>query len=330
MQVLLSPRIGGAERLAETLQEEWKERGLAATTEFLFLSEPSSRMARLARLTRAVWRFRPDVIVSHSAIPNVYARLVPTRSKKVCVMHSASDDMKSRTLALAERLLRFRTDAIVAVSDEQLRAYAVHFPKPFREIRRVIPNGLSKGWRGKQQFRVAPREVVTVARVAWQKRPDLWREVVELAESRLPGINFIWWGPIDLADPNVLEAVAPSLPSTAKFAGATEEANEALLSADIMLSTSEREAHSIALLEARAAGLPCVVSDAVLKGTDPGVMTFSQGAQPGEIVAALEAILAAWPDYAAKALETSVQLRETHASTTLSDSYLALFSELRA
>ncbi len=109
LQILLSPRIGGAETAANSLTSVWREHGHEVDTAFLD-ARGAAPVRRLRHIREEVRAFRPDVIVSHSALPNIYARLAVRRSVApvVCVLHSAARDFDDAKLRLAETLLRHR------------------------------------------------------------------------------------------------------------------------------------------------------------------------------------------------------------------------------
>lgn len=269
-----------------------------------------------------------DIVLSHSAIPNVYARLtspVPV----VTVLHSASDDFADRTLRVAERLLRRRTPAVVAVADSQLATYKSRFRSaPTKLV--VIPNGIPSEWAMKAAVSPAPSVVGTVARFAWQKRPDRWLELAWLAREALPQLVFRWWGPIDTSDPRISDLLAQSWPSNAELLEPTDDPNSTLASVDIMVSTADREAHSIALLEAAATGLVIVAPQSILGATAahlPAVVPY----ETANVRSALESLRQAathWRDISERAHGAAEHVGRSHSLEAVADAYLTLFKEI--
>lgn len=298
VQVLLSDRIGGAEALAATLQSAWEARpGYETTTIYLDEGPPTSRWARLASLRRRLRKIRPDIVIAHSAIPNMYSRLAKVRGVPVvCVLHSASDDFASFPRRWSERLLRKRTGAVIAVSEQQARGYMRRFGGKGARVR-VIPNGLPGSWTHKVAPSPQPRTVVTLGRVVDQKRPDLWLEIAEIAAERLPELTFEWWGPIvNDGEPEAMRLLAASkAESNVVYRGVTDMPNAVLCNADVFLHTSQREAHSIALLEAAAVGLPIVHSAEVVPSSERGFNIRFAAADANAAVSALATIIREWP-----------------------------------
>ena len=129
------------------------------------------RADRWRSLCHQVRTFRPDVVVAHSALPNVYARLAaPTGVPVVTVLHSATDDHHNRVLRIAERVLGRRTAHVIAVSRVQAEVYLTHFPRRSPRTT-VIPNGV-RAELVPATARPVARTIGVLARVDMQKRPD--------------------------------------------------------------------------------------------------------------------------------------------------------------
>src|SRR5438105_6985634 len=99
-EVLLRPTIGGAETLALTLADHWRRQGHEVTILYVDpYGSGGSQIARVRRLRKSLNEFDPDVVHSHSALPNIYARLSSRgRWPVVTVLHSASSDFSNRRL----------------------------------------------------------------------------------------------------------------------------------------------------------------------------------------------------------------------------------------
>lgn len=265
VQVLLSPSIGGAETLAASLETAWRSTGHAATTVFV---DPSvARRGRLRRtldLRAAMRGLRPDVIVAHSALPSVYARMVSGKVPVVSVLHSASDDFSLRSLRYAERALQRRTAAVVAVARWQASSYVDRFGS--RTPVRVIPNGIDPSFEPSPQPVEEPL-LVEVARVADQKNPLLWLRGIARVRESWPNVSAEWWGPLPSGTTSrQLVRTAEALGLSNVFRGATADAVGVLRRASVFVHAAGREAHSIGILEAAAAGVPIVCSETVRLG----------------------------------------------------------------
>lgn len=333
LQVLLSHRIGGAEALADALAREWSDRGITCHTHFLDGGDSNqpNRTGRLRDLRKVMRNYRPDVVVSHSALPNLYSRLsAPRRTKVVAVLHSAGDDFADWKLHSAERLARLRTAAIVAVSEGQADQYVSRFGN--RVPVRLIPNGIRSDARPKNKYATVPGHAVTLARVAAQKNPELWLSTAHLVAAHRSDLKLAWWGPQSVeADLLSLFSDDSLKGSSGSYKGSTSDPIGALTAGDILFHPADREAHSIGILEAAAVGLPIVCSQTVaatLPSTIDAV-TFADG-DPESALRALQTVCDNWTAHAQRALLAAPRVQSGYSIEKCADSYLALFEELGA
>lgn len=260
LQVLLSPRIGGAESAAAALAREWESLGILCETVYLDKDRPQGAWRRFWELRRIMRRIAPDAVVSHSALPNIYARLASPGKPVFCVLHSATRDFDDPKIRLAESVLTRRTAAVIAVSEEQRREYLSHFPKQRVEL---IPNGIPDNFRPAAQ-REQGTAVITVGRVATQKDPGLWAETATAVLADRPTARFEWYGPTAVEREWEALVERHSEPDgSIVFRGPNDQVATVLRSGSIFFHPSRREAHSVAILEAAATGLPIVCSDTV-------------------------------------------------------------------
>jgi glycosyltransferase involved in cell wall biosynthesis len=331
LQVLLSPRIGGAETLADSLSSEWTLMGASCKTHYLDADNSStrSRRSRMASLSRTIREWRPDILVSHSALPNLYSRLVaPRRLPVVAVLHSATDDFASRSLRWSERLVRLRTAAIVGVSQGQIDQYIGRFGS--RVPIRRIPNGIRRDAHPKEQFQKVPLTAVTVARLAAQKNPHVWAKTARLLALHGPDLRLDWWGPrsVDGGLDNVVSK--DSLEgSRGSYRGATTDPISALRSSDFLFHPADREAHSIGILEAAAVGLPVVCSATVAATLPPEIVavSFTDGVAESA-VEALRTVYDDWARYAERALGAASGIMEEFSISNCASKYVEMFEEL--
>jgi glycosyltransferase involved in cell wall biosynthesis len=333
-QVLLSKRVGGAETLAASLQKSWSELRIAGEIVYLDSTEDSSSspLRRLLRLSRRLAQAKADVIVAHSALPALYARAcAPLGTPVFVVLHSATDDFEDWKLRLSERVVRWRTRGIVAVSASQAETYLRRFGD--RVGVSVIPNGIDEAFVANADGpRAEPRLVVEVARLVPQKNPELWLTAALRARTTNPELSFEWWGPAlghaPLAEE--LNQLARKGGIASPFLGGTAEPKSVYERADILLHTASREAHSVGLLEAAAMGLVIVCSEEVSR-TLPAqihVTTFSTEDPEGPY-AALQQVVANWPDLAERADRGAVWVRENFSAESCAVQYLGLFAQTR-
>jgi glycosyltransferase involved in cell wall biosynthesis len=330
VQVLLSPRIGGAETLAAGLAIEWATRGVSSEVVYLDDDDKKNpRHVRVRRLRKSLRSMRPDVVVAHSALPNLYARLAaPRHIPIVVVLHSAGDDFDSLVMRSVERLLRARTRAVVGVSQAQLDQYTNRFG--FKVPTSVIANGVRPDLPFKERHATTPRSVVTVARVALQKNPMLWIQTANDPAMRAAGLAFDWWGPV--APASEFEALVSEHAETGRegrFMGPTDNPGDILISADIYFHPSSMEAHSIGLLEAASVGLPIVCSFEVAQTVPAGTASAIFGG-PDDVsaTAAILNVINGWDQHTADRAEIAASTREQYGMRACSDEYLYLFSQV--
>lgn len=324
-QVLLSPRIGGAERLADSLEAEWRDVGVESQVIYLDPDDGGRNpLHRLAHLGRALREFRPDAVVAHSALPNLYARIAaPWRVPVICVLHSAGDDFTDRRLRAAERFLQWRAYRLVGVSDTQLRTYLSHYPRMARRSA-VIPNGIADELPLKENYPATPVAVVTVARLAPQKNPQLWIDVADSLYREGSELRLHWWGPL------AGDESSPRLPlmenaDRGEYHGATDDVPAVLTQSDLLFHTADREAHSVALLEAAAVGLPIVCSEAVAVTLPDGLPfgRFKTG-DAGSAVQALTRVSRDWERAVRHAVQARDSVRSIYSMRKCAAAYLEL------
>jgi glycosyltransferase involved in cell wall biosynthesis len=275
------------ETLAHGLDAQFK--GLQHETQLhvldagLSVGSPASKMRRLRSLREALRGFDPDIVISHSALPNLYARLAARPGTPIIVvLHSAQDDFVDPELRLAEFALSSRTSALVAVSPELLQRYLNRFPRmtPFA---RVIPNGIANDITMREGKSSRSVRMIAVSRFAPMKRLDLLLtalpQVLRSLRSHSISLDIIGTGSMQYV--RELEELVRRdrlLATHVRLLGQRADVHGLLGEYDLFLHASRAEGHSLALLEASAAGLPVVISDAVANSVDPRVVKtiFSQ------------------------------------------------------
>lgn len=294
IQLLLSDRIGGAETLAESLHSDFRGCGWDATVAYL---DPTgvkgSPRKRLSSLRAQVASTKPDVVLSHSALPNLYARLA-WPGPVVTVLHSATDDFASAQLRVAERLLQRRTAATVAVSSEAAAVYM----RRFGRTPLVIPNGVRAQFLPGGRDVVGPPRIVCCARLSAQKDPATWFQIAARVTAAVDA-EFAWYGPDEGGMSNFERPDDETWRHS--FKGPTDAPWDVVRSASIYLHTATREAHPIALLEAAAAGVPIVCTQDVAETLPVGLAATTF--RSGDVVDGVNAML--------RCIETLPALRET-------------------
>jgi glycosyltransferase involved in cell wall biosynthesis len=273
-------------------------------------------------LRENISRLHPDAVVSHSALPNIYARIAaPFNTPIIPVLHSAGDDFSNWKYRLIERVLLVRSREVVAVSVPQAAVYSEHFP---RASITVIPNGIRDSLPEKGEYATVPTRVVTIARVADQKNPHMWIQVAEELSSL--GMDAVWFGPfVEEALEDGRAIVDYAARNARRFPGATSHVGEELVQSDIVFHPSDREAHSVGLLEAAAVGVPIVCSEEVAQSLPPGLpaATFPAGNSIAA-VAAIERVANDYAVFASNSRSMRWRVRDAYGSLRTADTYAKL------
>ncbi len=316
LQMVLTPRHSGAEMLAATLAQAhaadhqivtgilgmnpcedtfgpvWaalKDSGVWCVSPTRLLG----RVGRLRLILSALREFRPDVIVAHSVIPAAYARLAlklaRSASPVVTVLHAATnDDYAGTLLRLSERILQSGAAAVVTVTEAAANNYRLRCGTPRRLV--TIPNGTALDrFACDQNARRKVRAdfdiddnvsvVLQVGRLTAVKNQRATilavRELIRAGHSMelwLAGLTE------DVAYGDVLRELVEQhgLRENVRILGSRSDIPALLSAADVYVMPSLREAHSVAMIEALASGVPIVASDISVfefASRFPGVMT---------------------------------------------------------
>jgi glycosyltransferase involved in cell wall biosynthesis len=256
-------------------------------------------LARAARAVRGALRsWQPDVIHAHNVKATALAltglRAARLRLPVLSTLHGVAP----RQMWAAAKILRF-ADAVAAVSEEVCQA-AIAGGLGADRIE-VVPNGvdeippLSAAARiaYDREFALHGQVVAAVGRLVPVKAHERFLEAAAIVLESRPETTFLIIG--DGPEGPALRQTAAKLgiSGAVRFAGARADARLLIDRADLLVFSSDREGHSIAALEALAAGTPVVSTDVAgmrqLLGSGAGMIVV--GAQPGELAAAIVELL---------------------------------------
>lgn len=327
VQLLLREQTGGMESVAATLEAQWSAAGRESVRVYL---DPSGTdrhpMARLRRLERKFRAIGPDVVLAHSALPMMYARLTArVRPPVVGVLHSGADDYaESRKLLIGEWALRWRTAGIVSVSARTADVYRSHFGSVVGIS--VIPNPVSVGpWRA--SGRAAPGvRLAIVGRIVPSKRIEIGLDALAMLQRDVPDCELSIIGPaVDASYAESLRrraAAADLRPGSVKFVGDVRDVPKRLTQQTALWHPSEHEAFALVVHEAASVGIPVVVSSAVRASLLDAVPAVSfRAGQPTDLYRATRELLGSLRTRQLAAIEASGNLRQDLDPARISDRY---------
>jgi glycosyltransferase involved in cell wall biosynthesis len=351
-EVILSPSYGGAETMALLLSERVRRAGHDVDIVALDPATgprpdrandieivTSSRLALGHRLRRAdgarrLFRERDyDLIQAHTFLPDLYSRLgallARSRAPVVLTLQSGADDYSGRQARLVERALLRRTSAVVAVSERLAHQYSTHFPERANDIH-VIPNGVAT-----PPTRPSPPSSPAVFAVVGRIFPIKDVETAIRGFARFASSDggreatLLIIGPdSDPAYAARMRAVAAQLPEAdVRFRGAVLDPFESER-IDVLIHSSEHEAHSVTLLEAAARRIPIVCSDVPsIEGAIGGNCRAFPVGDAAALAEALAATARDWPGSLARAERAAAYAPSIDEATA---QYLSLFESLVA
>jgi len=103
--------------------------------------------------------------------------------------------------------------------------------------------------------------ILTTGHLVAYKNPELWLEVARSVLQNWHGATFVWLGDGDLLETIRGKVKGLSLEERILLPGYISDVSTWYAEAHIYFQPSLRESHGIAVLEAMAHGLPCVVAD---------------------------------------------------------------------
>lgn len=155
------------------------------------------------------------------------------------------------------------------------------FPHRWREDSKscVVHNGIDLDafrhpidtQKKKESIRAFNRyNICTIGRIDFQKNPEFIVEIFSTLAQLRPDVDLLWCGTGVQEDAIRQKAKDLRLENRIHFLGARKDAAEILKCSDVFLLPSRFEGLGIVVVEAQAAGLPCVISNAVPREADCG------------------------------------------------------------
>ena len=341
--VPLPPPTGGIGTWALRVKAEMKgdcevvfvDEGLVGGREFFGENSKkkiSDEWVRCKRIWKDLWRTLDDseIKIVHSNIPAVPGGMLRElvcafiakirRRKFVIHFHSTvSSSVDSSLTAFLLKRICAAADAVV-VLNEKSRSYVSYAT---RTPIILIPNFVSSAELNENRIvRDVVNTAIYVGGVCEEKGIYDFLAVARL----FPDVRFVAIGKVE-------EGVKESAPSNVDLTGPMDHelVKREMDKADLFffLSHYQHEGFSVALTEAMAAGLPCIVTDwaanADMIGNEGGAVI-----SPGDIEAAKKAVLDLWGTEARVAASTAnvEKVKSNYLSATVLDSMTEMYKRL--
>jgi len=252
---------------------------------------------KLRWLIAQVRQAQCDLLFGVLHVGNIYAGMaaLALRRPLITSIRNVDIDLSLAIRAISGYFCR-RSSCVVANSPSCITSLREDLNVHHQRVR-MIPNAMPS-LKTSSNTKVSLRSVFgipsnaivigTVALVKSQKRPEFFINVCQEFYNYVPGSSviphhFLWIG--DGPETDRVTAILAELPvDLAKkihFAGARSDISDCLVAMDVFVLTSAYEGMPNALLEAMAAGLPCVVTDV------PGTRDVFADTQQGEEIGVL-------------------------------------------
>jgi glycosyltransferase involved in cell wall biosynthesis len=200
---------------------------------------------------------RPDLIVVSTGDPGRLSIALYFPIPVLYILHSVPEQ---RFRLLPRWYLRFGAmlkNQIMTVSADAARAVSDFMGFPPERIE-VVHNSCPMS-----SYRTESAEpiILTAGHLVAYKNPEVWLEVARSVVSEFPGSRFVWLGDGDQLQAIREKVKGMSLEERILLPGYVPDPSNWYAQAHIYFQPSLRESHGIAVLEAMARGLPCVVAD---------------------------------------------------------------------
>tara|TARA_B100000315_G_scaffold33361_1_gene28042 strand:+ start:1182 stop:2279 length:1098 start_codon:yes stop_codon:yes gene_type:complete len=210
-----------------------------------------------------IYRNKYDILFISNSSPWMYITYLFLGNKVIYFCHSYPDRYLSffyKYMCLIPRAIK-KKNRVISVSKygkKQLVKF-IGFKKEKVEV--IYNSYLNKIDNNLPNYH-NERIILTIGRLTYIKNPDIWLKVVNKVSTIEPNIKFVWVG----ADINQMEIMCKKIDELElnEFAEIVEYINDPVSyysKSYIYFQPSLIESHGIAVIDAMASGLPCVVSN---------------------------------------------------------------------
>lgn len=236
-----------------------------------FVSVPPARGLHLAFVTnfsaalaRAVREIGPDVLHLHSSKAGFLGRFVRALYRWPCRTLYSPHGLSFLDPDKHARNALFRSLEWLAASSGAVpvgcgRGEAELLTRLSGREALLLENPVDEFFFGVPRSQAAVPTVMTIGRLSRQKAPESFAAVARRVRQHAPGTRFIWVGDGDAAYRAVLEEASCEVTGWCNRGAVARH----LAGAHVYLQTSRWEGLPISVIQALAAGVPCVVNDCI-------------------------------------------------------------------
>ena len=206
---------------------------------------------------RTVCSCRPDLIVVSTSDPGRMSVALYYPFPVLYILHSVPEHRFRFLPKCYLRLGMLLNNMLMTVSKAAAEAISHVMGIPKEEIA-VVHNSCRSV---KLAADIRQPVVLTVGHVVPYKNPAGWLAVAQMVIKARPEVFFVWVGDGELYDSMRAQIIALGLKDRIKFTGFYANPSTWYEKSQFYFQPSLRESHGIAVLEAMANGLPCVVAD---------------------------------------------------------------------
>lgn len=222
-------------------------------------SKLKRNITRIKKLRKFCKDEKPDILVSFMAEPNFRAILATwglTVKNLISVRNDPNKEYAGRVGHIVGKYLLPFADGCVFQTKEAKN----WFPKRLQKKSRIIYNAVKEDFYHVERHPV-PGEIVTCGRLEEQKNHALLIAAFSKVVERYPEACLKIYGEGSLRGKLQKQIDALGLHEKAFLMGATNHVEKVLETADVFVLSSDFEGMPNALMEAMAAGVPCISTD---------------------------------------------------------------------
>lgn len=222
-------------------------------------SQLRRNISRILKLRRICREEKPDVVLSFMGEPN-FRTVIATRGLPVKTVVSVRNDPQQEYSGKVRRLVGKKLLPLADGCVFQTRDAQTWFPELLQKKSAIIYNPVKTEFFHLQRMPV-PGEIVTVGRLEPQKNHALLIDAFSQLQNHFPQATLKIYGEGSLHQQLERKISELGLVGKVRLMGATNDVPAALQTASLFVLSSDFEGMPNALMEAMAAGVPCISTD---------------------------------------------------------------------